>query len=451
MRRCDTMKTTVTTNACVGLPGFGAVKDGPPPWLALLPGLLPTTPSVKDNPQTNPSITPVDTGGHGMPVTGMYFFHPDYQGSVSMVTNAEGQYVSGVDVTTGRSHISYHPYGDINRTNSDGPDIFKFKYTGQEEDPETGLMYYKARYYDPALGRFIQPDALTHPDQVAGMNRYAYGANNPVAHTDPDGKVVLGVVAIHGISSFMKPGCGNFTYGKYTGPGNCHGVKNLKGDDVQFFLTWAHYNRNDPHPLVGDLGDHAAVIMYYLNYRHSTAARTEVDKASRMHDRSADQYAGGADSTNKSAYQGNLHWMDRTTSLWQGKVSPVPTSKMAAATRKLAKKSALGNKAGSRNYNLGRDVAVELEYNWRILSEWSATISGVMLFSMNNMFNYVTDTTVDRKVRQNKFFYKAREYSMALNLDPMLVLQYLYFNHVVHSYFKSKYKAFAPKGISITL
>jgi len=410
-----------------------------------LPGLLPTTPSVKDNPRTDPSITPVDTGGHGMPVTGMYFFHPDYQGSVSMVTNAEGQYVSGVDVTTGKSLISYHPYGEINRTNSDGPDIFKFKYTGQEEDPETGLMYYKARCYDPALGRFIQPDALTHPDQVAGMNRYAYGANNPVAHTDPDGKIVLGVVAIHGISSMAKADCQKSIYGKYTRPGKCSGTANVKGDDQRFAALWIYNVKS------GDARRGALFLFYVQNYAESEVARSEVDKVSRIHDRSADQYASGAAFTNKASYQGNIHWMDGTTRLWQGKILPIPASQMAASARKFAKKSALGNKANSKNYNLGRDIAVELEYTGRIISAWEATLEGVLLFSMTNVVNYLTDTTVDRKMRQNKSFYQAIECSMISALSPVVILQYLYVNYVVQRHFKSDWKAFGPRGINISL
>jgi RHS repeat-associated protein len=46
-----------------------------------------------------------------------------------------------------------------------------------------GLYYYNARYYDPDLGRFIQPDS-----KLDGLNRYAYCHNNPVRYTDPTGE-----------------------------------------------------------------------------------------------------------------------------------------------------------------------------------------------------------------------------------------------------------------------
>ncbi|MCY4412506.1 MAG: polymorphic toxin type 44 domain-containing protein [Caldilineaceae bacterium] len=62
-------------------------------------------------------------------------------------------------------------------------------FTGQKEDG-TGLLYYNARYYDPALGTFISPDTLV-PD--AGMaidyNRFLYARGNPLKYSDPTGYI----------------------------------------------------------------------------------------------------------------------------------------------------------------------------------------------------------------------------------------------------------------------
>jgi hypothetical protein len=49
-------------------------------------------------------------------------------------------------------------------------------------------MFYNARWYDPALGRFAQADTIT-PDGVQGMDRYAYVRNNPMIYTDPSGHI----------------------------------------------------------------------------------------------------------------------------------------------------------------------------------------------------------------------------------------------------------------------
>ncbi len=85
------------------------------------------------------------------------------------------------------SSINYKPYGEIHRTDSGGPDISKFKYTGQEEDKESGLMYYKARYYDPALGRFLQADSVVMAEATYGLNRYMYTFGNPIKFGDKGG------------------------------------------------------------------------------------------------------------------------------------------------------------------------------------------------------------------------------------------------------------------------
>ena len=48
-------------------------------------------------------------------------------------------------------------------------------------------MYLHARYYDPSLGRFVQPDPADPTEAGVGVNRYAYALNNPVMFSDPSG------------------------------------------------------------------------------------------------------------------------------------------------------------------------------------------------------------------------------------------------------------------------
>jgi RHS repeat-associated protein len=57
-------------------------------------------------------------------------------------------------------------------------------YTGRELDPETGMYYYRARYYDPEIGRFLGEDPLGFE---AGVNFYTYVSNNPINFNDPMG------------------------------------------------------------------------------------------------------------------------------------------------------------------------------------------------------------------------------------------------------------------------
>jgi len=73
------------------------------------------------------------------------------------------------------------------RTWSAGGEVAnKLRYTGREFDRETGLYYYRARYYDPESGRFYTEDPLGFR---AGINFYAYVDNNPINANDPTGLV----------------------------------------------------------------------------------------------------------------------------------------------------------------------------------------------------------------------------------------------------------------------
>jgi RHS repeat-associated protein len=59
-----------------------------------------------------------------------------------------------------------------------------YMFTGRRFDLETGLYYYRARYYNPQIGRFLQTDPIGYDD---GMNWYNYCGNNPIGRIDPGG------------------------------------------------------------------------------------------------------------------------------------------------------------------------------------------------------------------------------------------------------------------------
>ncbi|MER9973527.1 RHS repeat-associated core domain-containing protein [Mesorhizobium sp. M0085] len=77
------------------------------------------------------------------------------------------------------------------------------RFTGKYLDDDTGLYYFGARYYDPALGRFVSPDPLYvgDPERCTGnptsCNLFAYANNNPMAYIDPTGlkEIVAGDAA----------------------------------------------------------------------------------------------------------------------------------------------------------------------------------------------------------------------------------------------------------------
>jgi RHS repeat-associated protein len=63
-----------------------------------------------------------------------------------------------------------------------------YRFTGQRIEDNTDLYFYQSRWYDPVVGRFIQPDSIVpEPGNPQSLNRYSYTINNPLKYTDPTG------------------------------------------------------------------------------------------------------------------------------------------------------------------------------------------------------------------------------------------------------------------------
>jgi RHS repeat-associated protein len=90
---------------------------------------------------------------------------------------------------------TFDSYGNL--IGSTGSLTNPFQYTGRDNDLDTGLYYYRARYFDRKIGRFISEDPLGVRDH---SNMYAYVRNNPVNFVDP-----LGLYQTKGFDSDQKP------------------------------------------------------------------------------------------------------------------------------------------------------------------------------------------------------------------------------------------------------
>lgn len=104
------------------------------------------------------------------------YYYTDAQGTVLATTDGAGNVVSMSD---------YAPYGaKVLGESSNGPG-----YTGHVSDADEGLIYMQARYYDPAIGRFIAVDPEKPlPGKVFDFNRFSYANNSPMVNIDPDGR-----------------------------------------------------------------------------------------------------------------------------------------------------------------------------------------------------------------------------------------------------------------------
>jgi RHS repeat-associated protein len=104
---------------------------------------------------------------------GTQYYHYDALGSVVAMTDPNGDVVQLYE---------YSVYGQVAASDANHPN--RFMFTGREFDKDTGLYYYRARYYNPEIGRFLQTDPIGYGD---GMNPYRYCGNGPLKWRDPLG------------------------------------------------------------------------------------------------------------------------------------------------------------------------------------------------------------------------------------------------------------------------
>ncbi len=143
----------------------------------------------------------------------------------------------------------YYPFGRTETASPQASFQVSRRFTGQILDAESGLYYYNARYYDPELGRFTQPDDII-PDlgNPQSYNRYSYVLNNPLRYTDPSGHsledYVLGATGLASFVAHSRADEWAKTVGNRSGNANFKSVA-----DIQTFLA----ERKDPIGLNADV------------------------------------------------------------------------------------------------------------------------------------------------------------------------------------------------------
>ena len=158
-----------------------------------------------------------------------YYYHPDHLGSAQLITDYEGNEYQ---------RIEYTPYGELwvekKTANEKDMRYLPYKFTAKEQDEETGLYYYGARYLDAKYSRWLSADPAVgeYIPQAGGDNAklpnggmynytnlslYHYSNNNPIKYTDPDGNFPDMWIMRFGIEMLPKQGNG-FLYFDNTQP-----------------------------------------------------------------------------------------------------------------------------------------------------------------------------------------------------------------------------------------
>ncbi len=112
--------------------------------------------------------------------------HRDALGHVRAVTDRAGAVVA---------RHAYSAWGDVTTGATDAST--RLRYGGEYYLPELGLYYLRARFYDPATGRFLTPDPrLASADAPSGFNPYLYAGGNPLRFNDPRGEWSFASVSV---------------------------------------------------------------------------------------------------------------------------------------------------------------------------------------------------------------------------------------------------------------
>ena len=270
---------------------------------------------------------------------GAQLLHADALGSVVLTTNADGSV---------QSEVLFDAWGQpyLKRGSSSN----KFGFTGHQMDAETGLHYFKARYYDPELGRFISQDPAEGQElRPASFQKYLYAYGNPLVWVDPDGRVSwlnAGADWLSGAGDWLRDRAGQCGSGFICGTaGAAIGVSRAVVGLGEFGLRGVNVVANTASLAAGTLGlnsqanidAHAAELEGTLN-----AGKAAVSMVTTSGGRQ--QLADKAFSTIEKALDGDAQAISDVSNLVAGAVG--------------GGRSAVGAASGSRNAG---QVAVQVE------------------------------------------------------------------------------------------
>jgi RHS repeat-associated protein len=192
-----------------------------------------------------------------------YFVHTDHLGSITAVTNANGNVIArqNFDAWGRRRKVQDYSYLPQNTSSTDNglnnsgtlPKWLYRGYTGHEMLDEFALINMNARLYDPVVGMFLSPDNyIQAPGNTQNYNRYAYCLNNPLKYTDPSGNLIQLAVIRGGIDAIVNRDLSQADPFKSGTAGN-NAIKIWHG-----FFTSPEFIHQLPQNIVGMIFSHVA-------------------------------------------------------------------------------------------------------------------------------------------------------------------------------------------------
>jgi RHS repeat-associated protein len=175
------------------------------------------------------------------------FYEADGLGSITSMTNSGGSAVGAYTTDAfGKAVSTADTLGN------------RFRYTAREWDSETGLYYYRARYYSPDSGRFLNEDPIAFR---GGINFYTYVNNNSINLIDPSGNAPCLDINqfVHALDSNALPAYGKGRCGRHVGVALAAGGLNVgshNGKDYGPYLLDAGFSEVSPNgyqPRSGDV------------------------------------------------------------------------------------------------------------------------------------------------------------------------------------------------------
>jgi RHS repeat-associated protein len=262
-----------------------------------------------------------DPGGYPSQPRILYWYHPDYIQNVDLVTDLDGE---------AYELFLYNPWGEqLHHWSSNSSSwTSPYRFNAKELDPETGLSYYGARYYQSKLGVWLSVDPLAN--EMMAWSPFTFNYQNPVFFFDPNGKKPTIYVEGTGLGhAFMTVGSGKnlvvYTYGRYLGgaKGKSSGgssdptgkgvMLKLTGKAAQAYLDHQISDNNAVGYEINDISDED-VAKYYDNLMSRGTELTESEAS--KYDENPNNYGSSHDARVLDTY--NIIWNNCVTFCTKG-------------------------------------------------------------------------------------------------------------------------------------